>query len=162
MHGREAEVTDEVLLYQPAWGQDWCAEQIFDVSWRWAMMGGDEEWKPCLDTAEWHRNTKTNSTLNKNFYYWLQLQKIKKGGILRWKLWKFYSPVYLRVKNNEGNIFLHPVLTNNFLRLSIKVIAILRYKINEKEKMYHIEKQDTLWFQVLKCKSCLSFTVFYI
>lgn len=26
------EVTDEVLLYQPARAHDWCAEQAFDVS----------------------------------------------------------------------------------------------------------------------------------
>lgn len=28
----QVEVTVEVLLYQPARGQDWCAEQTFDVS----------------------------------------------------------------------------------------------------------------------------------
>ena len=67
-------VTDEVLLYQPARVQDWCAEQTFDVScdpdgeevsYHTATMRGDEEWRPCLDTAEQHRNTKTNSTHNK-------------------------------------------------------------------------------------------------
>lgn len=42
------------------------------------------------------------------------------------------------------------------------MIGILRYIINETEVMYHIQKQDILQFQVLKCESCPSFTVLYI
>lgn len=70
------EVTDEVLFYQPVRGQDWCAEQIFDmscnpdseeVSYHTATMRGDEERRPCLETDEQHRNTKTNSIVNHSY-----------------------------------------------------------------------------------------------
>lgn len=56
-------------------------------------MRGDEERKLCLDTAEQHRNTKTNSTHNTNIY--TADQKIYKDRAF---FYDFYCPVCRTVK----------------------------------------------------------------